>query len=179
MKHCLLFGFISALACSFVTLVLFFAGFHSDVSKLGTANVVGGVANLAIAITCMVLGTKAVREDNPPEEAFGYGRALWAGFRIAAVSTVISSVFSYCYFAFINPGFSDVLLQDKMTKLEASGVSGAKLEQAESMTKMFLAPGPAAIFGLVIGLIFGLVVSLIVAAFLKRAPQAPAVPPSL
>jgi len=179
MKHCLLFGFISALACAFVTLVLFFAGFHSDVSKLGAANAIGGIADLAIGVTCMVLGTKAVREDNPPDEAFGYGRALWASFRVAVVSSLLSTVFSYCYFAFINPGFSDVLLQDKMAKLEASGASGARLEQAEAMTKMFLAPGPAALFGLVFGLIFGLVFALIVAAFLKRAAQAAPLPPAL
>lgn len=179
MKHCLLFGFISALASAVLTLVLYFAGFHSDVAKLGAANWIGGLANLFVGISCVVLGTKAVRQDFPPGEPFGYGSALWAAFRTAAVASVLGAVFSYCYFAFINPDFSDVLLQDKMQKLEASGVSGAKLEQAEAMTKMFLAPGPAAIFGLVVGLFFALIIALIVAAFLKRPAQADAVPPPL
>jgi hypothetical protein len=181
MKHCLLFGFVSALATAFVTLVLYFAGFHSDVAKLGAANWIGGLVDLAIAVTCVVLGTRAVREDNPPGEAFGYGRALWAALRTAIVAVVIGTVFSYCYLAFINPGFSDVLLQDKMQKLEASGASGAKLEQAEAMTRMFLSPGWAAIFGLVFGMLYSLVIALIVAACMKRpAEAAPAgLPPTL
>jgi hypothetical protein len=177
MKHVLFYGFVSALIGAVLVLVLYFTGFHSDVSKLGVASVIGNIAGLVITVSCMVLGTKAVRDDTPPEEDFGYGRALWASFRISLVSTFLYGVFNFCYVSFINPGFIDIMVQGQMAKLEAKGVSGPALDNAEAMTRKFMQPVPAFIFVLLIGTLFGLVLSLIVAAVLKRKTPVTATPP--
>jgi len=175
MKTCILFGFIAALAGAFLVLIEFFVGLHSDISRLPVANVVGSFGGLAISITCTVLGVKARRADVPAGEAFGYGRAAWSGIVINAVGSVLSAVFLYAYYAFINPGFADILLQDSSNKLEAKGLSGDRLEKIEAFNRIMFTPGWMAVFAVVLGLVFGVVLALIVAAFLKR-PAPAAVP---
>jgi hypothetical protein len=173
MKTCLLYGFISALAAAFLTLILFFLGFHSDPARLLAAGRIGNLGGLAIAVTCMALGIKARRAEVPAGEPFGYGSALGAGVMISLFSSIFSSIFSYAYNAFINPAFAEMLLQAKLAGLDASGMSGDRLEKAESMTRLMFNPGALAILVLVIGFIFGVLIALVVAAFLKRPGPPP------
>jgi hypothetical protein len=168
MKNCFLYGFISALAGAFLNLILFFAGLHSDPAKLGLANGISLVVGLAIGISTIMLGMKARREEIPPTADFGYGAALWVGTRIAFISAFLSAIFIYCYYAFINAGFSDILLQDQAAKMEAKGVSSDQIEKIQQMSGWLFKPVPAACIGLIIGTIFGVILSLIIAAFMKR-----------
>src|SRR5271157_6323037 len=174
MKTCSLYGFISALAGAVLALVLYFLGFHSDPAKLSAAKWIGGLGGIAIAIACTALGVKARREEVPEAEGFGYGSALGAGMQVTLVSSILSSIFNYAYLVFINPGFTDVILQDTMDKLQAKGMSGAQLEQAEKFSRFMMGPGIQSVTAL-IGILFaGFIISLIVAAFLKRpAPAGP------
>jgi hypothetical protein len=172
MKTCALYGFISALAGAFLTLIMFFLGWHSDASKLGLASGVGSVGGLAIYATCIALGVKGRRDETPAVEGFGYGRALGAGLGVASISTLLSTIFSFCYNTFINPAFTDLLLQDRIDKIESS-MSGDKLEKTEQFTRMMFHPLPLAIYFVIIGMVLGLVISLIVAAVLKREPVLP------
>jgi hypothetical protein len=175
MKTCSLYGFISALAGALLALALYFLGFHSDPAKLPAAKAIGICGGLAIVITCSVLGVKARRAEIPEDQGFGYGRALWTGMQIAIVSSFLTAIFNYLYFAFINPAFIDIMLQDQMDKLQAKGISGAQLEQVEKVSRFMMSPGMQSVFTLIGGLIIGFLISLIVAAFLKR-PE-PAGPP--
>jgi predicted DNA repair protein MutK len=168
MKTCAMYGFISALSGAFLVLILFFTGFHSDPAKLTAATWIGGVCGLGIGITCMVLGVKARRAEVPASEGFSYGRALGTGFLISVFSSVLSAIFTFAYYKFINPGFVDIVVQDKMAKLEASGMSSDKLEKTEAGMRMFMGPIPQAVSAIIGGLIFGLIIALIVAAVLKR-----------
>jgi len=175
MKTCSFYGFLSALAGVLVVLALYFLGFHSDQAKLAAAKGIGGVSGLTIGAAITALGVKARRAEVPESEGFGYGRALGAGTLIAFVSSALSAVFAYAYAAFINPGFAEIMLQDSMDKLQAKGMSGAQLDQAEKFTRFMMGPGMQGIFTLIVGCIVGFIIALIVAAFLKRS--APAVPP--
>jgi hypothetical protein len=177
MKTCALYGFISALAGALVTLALYFLGFHSDPAKLGAAKWIGGCLGFAIAITFTVLGIKARRAEIPETQPFGYGSALWAGVQITAVSSFLSAIFIYLYYGFINRGFTELMLQDAMDKVQAKGVSGADLDRVEKMTRFMMSPGIQFVSVLIFGVIFGFILSLIIAAFLKR-PE-PAGPPTI
>jgi hypothetical protein len=177
MKTCALYGFISTLAGAFLVLILYFAGFHSDPSKLGAAQAIASIGGLAIAVTCTALGMRARREETPAAEEFGYGATLGAGVLIALVGSVLGAIFTYAYHAFINPGFSEILIQDAVTKMEAKGVSGAQLDKIESFDRILFSPVGMAVSALVIGFIFGVIISLIVAAFVKR--PAPSQPPAV
>lgn len=177
MKTCSLYGFISALAGALLGIVLYFLGYHSDPAKLAAAQLIGGCTGFAIIVACIALGTSARRAEMPQEQGFGYGAALLAGTQISIVSAFLSGVFNYAYLAFINPGFAEILLQDKMDKLQAKGVSGADLDRAESITRTMLHPLPAAIFGLIYLFIVGFLVALVVSAFVRR--PAPSGPPAV
>jgi hypothetical protein len=177
MKTSALYGFVSALSGAFLVMILYFTGMHSDPAKLVLAGWIGGLCGLGIGVTCIVLGVKARRAETPADKAFGYGQAFWAGTQIAAVSAVLSSIFTYCYYAFINPGFLDVMVQDKMAKLEASGLSSDQLEKSEAGIRMFTSPVLQAVFGLIGGVIVGVIIALIVAAVVKK--RVPVGPPAL
>jgi hypothetical protein len=172
MKICALFGFISALAGAFLILTMFFLGLHSDISKLGIANTVGSVGALVVSVACTVLGVKAWGAELPAGEGFGYGRALQAGVLITLFGSAFSSVFIYAYHRFINPGLSDILLQDSFNKLEARGLSGERLDKMEAFNRVLFTPFWEAVTGLVFGIIVGVIMSLVVAAILKRPPPA-------
>jgi hypothetical protein len=173
MKTYTLYGFISSLAGAFLTLLLYFAGFHSDPSKLAAAKWIGGLLGIAILTTCVVLGIKARREEIPVEHDFGYWRSFFASFMICAVATVFNLVFTYVYNTFINPGFNDLLLQEQLNKIEASGMSGDKLDRAEGFTRSMFHPVPQAIFFVVISLVIAVVLSLILAGFFTRKAVQP------
>ncbi len=168
MKTSALYGFIWALAGAFLTLILYFTGFHSDVAKLATAGWIGGIAGLGIAVTCMVVGVKARRAELPAEADFGYGAALWTGVLISIVASLLSSLFSYIYWAFINPGFADIVVQNQVSKLEAGGMTGDKLDKAEAMTRVMASPVPQSIIALIMGVLVGTIIALIIAGFLKK-----------
>jgi hypothetical protein len=173
MKTCSLYGLILAVTGAIVTLILYFLGYHSDPAKVGTGQLIGGLVILTASFVITAMGIKARRAEVPASEPFGYGRALGAGVLISLVAVVLSTVFNLVYASFINTGFTEVMLQAQMDKLQAKGMSGADLERAENMTRMMMGTVPSAILGILFGMVIGVIISLILAAFLKRtAPPA-------
>jgi Protein of unknown function (DUF4199) len=173
MKTCSLYGLFLAVTGAVITLLLYFLGYHSDPAKLGAGKLIGGLVVLVASVFITVLGIKARRSEVPESEPFGYGKALGAGMMVSVVAVLLSTVFNFVYFTFINTGYMELMVQDQMDKLQAKGLSGAQLEQAEKMTRMMMGPVPSALIGVIVGLFFGLLIALILAAFLKRpAPAA-------
>jgi hypothetical protein len=170
MKTCFLYGFLLAVAGSILILVLYFLGFHSDPTKLAAGNWIGGVLGLGIGISFTVLGVKARRSEVPENVEFGYGRALGAGVLISLFASILSTIFNYVYAAFINPGLTEIRIQDAMGKLEAKGITGIQAENMEKGMRFMSSPGILALSNLIGGFIFGVILSLIIAAFLKRPP---------
>jgi hypothetical protein len=175
MKTCALYGIAIAVADALLVLVLFFLGFHSDPAKLPAAQWIGGLGALAIGVTFTALGVKARRAEIPETEPFGYGGALWAGVKVSFVACLLSSVFNYAYSAFINPGLTDIIVQDRLDKMQARGMGSAQTDQAERFIRFLMSPGVYAVYTFFLGMILALVLCLIIAAFLKRGE--PAEPP--
>jgi hypothetical protein len=166
MKTSAIYGFVSALAGAFLVLLQYFAGLHSDPAKLGVANAIGTIGGVAIAIACITLGMRARRAEAAGRE-FGYGSAFAAGFQVTVVSTVLSAIFTYAYYAFINPAFSEVLTENALAKLQAGGMSGAKLDSMEGFYHHLFSPLGALIIALIFGTILGIVISLLAAIFVR------------
>jgi hypothetical protein len=175
MKTCALYGFAIALADALLVLALFFLGFHSDQAKLPAAQLIGGLGALAIGVTFTALGIKARRAEVPETEDFGYGRAFGAGVQVSAVACLLSAAFNYAYFAFINPGLSDIIVQAQLDKMAARGMGDAQIERATQFVRFMWSPGMYAVQTLIGGFIFAVILSLIIAAFLRR--EVPAEPP--
>ncbi len=113
----------------------------------------------------------------PASEDFGYGAALGAGVLISLVGAVLSAIFTYVYHAFINPGFSDILVQDALSKMEGKGIPSAQMDKIESFDRILFSPPAMAAIALIFGFIFGVIISLVVAAIVKK--PAPAKTPAL
>jgi hypothetical protein len=172
MKIPLLYGLYMTLAGFVLTLVLYFLGFHTDAAKLPSAQWISNIGLLVICVTFIVLGTKAQRAQTPLTEDFGYGRALWTGVKIAFFAALFGIVTNFLYTRVINPGFTDVIVQAQLDKMEAKGMSSAQIEQAEKGVRFFMGPIMMSCFVFIGSIFWGTLLSLITAAFLKRKPVA-------
>jgi hypothetical protein len=178
MKTSATYGFVGALAGAFLVLLQYFAGLHSDPAKLGVANAIGGIGGLVIGISAIVLGMRARRaEAASAGHEYGYGPAFAAGFQVSLVSCLVSAVFTYCYYAFINPAFTEVLTEDALAKAQAKGLSGAQLDRMQGFYHGMFSPLGALIVTIIFGLIGGVVISLLAAIFVrsKEPPRVAAV----
>ncbi len=170
MKTSLTYGFIMTLCGAFVGLGMFFGGLHSDPDKLKLAQTIGLVLGLVISVACVLLGMREKRANTPADKAWGYGAALGTGVMIGLFGTIFGAVYNYCYFAFIDPNFREVVLQAQLTALEAKNLSSAQIEGAEPYIRPWLSPGAMTATGAVMAFIWNLVISLVVAAFVKNRP---------
>ena len=168
MKTYLTYGSAMAGGGFLLILVLYILGFHSDPAKLDTAQWVGGCGSLGIAITCIVLGTKARRAQVPSTEGFGYGSALGTGVLIALFASLLGLATTFLYNGVINPHFTEVMMQAQANKMEAKGLSADQIEKIQGMSAMFMKLPVLMVSGFLFNMFFGTVISLISAAFLKR-----------
>jgi len=146
-------------------LLMYFLGFQTD--KMATGQYLNWLG-LIISIVILWLGIKAVREETP-DKSLTYGQGVGAGTLISLYSGLMSAVYSYIHFKFINPAFFDYQAEMLRAQWAAKGMSDAQIEQAEAMTRKFSGPIASAIFTPIIVVIIGVLISLVLAAILKRA----------
>ena len=180
MKTSLTYGATMAAASFALVLLLYVAGFHDSPEKMSAAQWAGGLGGIGIGIACLALAMREKRALSNPENDWGYGSALGAGILTALVGGVLGAVSGWLYFAVINPGFSDVVLQAQLAGLEAKGMSAAQIAGAEPMMKKFSSPAMMTVFQGFFGFLWSVLLSLVVAIFFRRRDTpAAAVPPSL
>lgn len=161
-----MYALIMAIGQIVITLIGFFLGYQTD--KINQGAWFGFVpAIYAIAINWVAL--RAVREEDAGKY-MTYGKGVATGFKIALYSGLIGSAYAFIHFTFVNPNFSDYLIEASRTKWAAAGMSDSAMEGAEKGVRMFTKPVVQAVVGFIFSIIFGLVISLILAAFLKRNP---------
>lgn len=147
-----------------LNLLLYFTGFQTE--KLATGQYLNWLG-FVIMFAVLWLGIKAVR-DEAPEKGMSYGRGVGTGTLISLYSGLMSSVYSFIHFKFVNPEFADYQLALIRPKWEAAGMPEAQMEQAEKMTRAMMGPVAQAILTPIMVVLFGLILSLIIAAILKR-----------
>lgn len=156
------------IASAVFSLLMFFLGFQTD--KMAAGQYVQWLG-LGLTFALLWLGIKAVREESPGK-ALSYGRGVGAGTLISLYSGLMSAVYNYIHFKFINPDFFDYQAEFMKAKWAAKGMSDAQIDAAEAMMRKFSGPGMTAFFTPIATVIMGLIMALIIAAILKRpAPQ--------
>lgn len=171
MKTTFFYGLSMAIAGTLMTFVLYFLGLHDAADKIGTAQTIAMIGGMAITIGGLILAVKARRSEIPDEEDFGYGRALGAGVLTSLWASIFGSISSVVYMGFINPGMQDLIIENEITKLEASGMSVEQIDQAEGMIRMMTSPAASGIMGFIGAFVISVVICLIIAAVLKRPAQ--------
>jgi len=159
------YALILTITGALLNLLLFFTGFQTE--KLATGQYFQWLG-AAIMIAVLGLGIKAVREESP-DKAMSYGKGVGTGVLISLYSGLMSSVYNFIHFKFVNPNFPEYQLALIRSKWEAAGMSDAQMDQAEKMTRPMLGPVATAIMTPIMVVLFGLICSLIIAAILKRA----------
>jgi Protein of unknown function (DUF4199) len=162
----LIYAFALTLSQALFSLLMYFLGYQTD--KMAAGQNLQWFS-LIISIVILTLGIKAVREENEGKY-LTYGQGVAAGTLISLFSGLMSAVYTYIHFKFINPNFFDYQVALMHEKWAAKGMSDAQMEQAETMMRKFSGPGIYAISTPIIAVVIGVVLTLIIAAVLKRNP---------
>ncbi|AOS45044.1 hypothetical protein Verru16b_02113 [Lacunisphaera limnophila] len=165
------YALILTIASAVFQLLLYFTGFQTEKLAVGQhLNWLG----LIIMIVVLFLGIKAVREE-APDKSLTYGKGVGTGVLISLFSGLMSAVYSFIHFKFVNTEFADYQLELIRAKWEEAGMGAAQMEQAEGFTRAMMGPVAQAIMTPIMAVVLGTIISLIAAAILKRPAPAPTV----
>jgi Protein of unknown function (DUF4199) len=169
------YALVLAIIGAIFSLLMYFTGFQTE--KLVTGERLG-MLMLVVHAAVLWFGLKAVREESP-DKSLSYGQGVGAGVLISLYAGLMSAVYSFIHYMFINTSYVDYKMEEIRQKWVQAGMPDARMEQAEAFTRKFLmGPVPFAIIALFLSVVFGLILSLIIAAILKRPKPAGAIPPA-
>jgi uncharacterized membrane-anchored protein len=126
-----------------------------------------GYLSYLVLIGGLFISIKAYR-DQFNEGFVSYGRAVGYGVLVALLAGVISSVFTFVLYEFIDQNLIDKLLLESENKMIESGLDGEQLDIAMEMNKKVITPGFLTVMGILGQTFMGLVFSLVLAVFLKK-----------
>jgi len=158
------YALILTIASAVFNLLLYLTGFQTE--KLAVGQNLQWLG-FGIMIVILFLGIKAVREESPGKY-LSYGKGVGTGTLISLFSGLMSAVYSYIHYKFVNTEFADYNMQMVHAKWEQAGMSADQMEKAEGITRMFMGPVAIAIMTPIMAVFFGLIISLILSIFLKR-----------
>lgn len=161
------YAVIMTAASAAFQLILFFTGLQTE--RLATGKWVQWLG-LLIPVVVLYIGIKAVQEESPGH-ALTYGQRVGAGVLISLYSGLMSAVYTFVHFKFINTEFADYTIEMIRTQWAARGLTPSQMDAAEKITRAMLGPGVQAIIAPVFAVLIGTIVSLIVAALLANKPQ--------
>lgn len=173
MSTTLTYGVYLALANSALTLAGFFLGYQTENMASGQwFQYLSWVAMLVLVI----LGIRAVREENE-HKALSYGRGVGTASLIGLYSGLIGGVYAFIHFKFVNPSFTDYLVEFIRNQPQSAGMTDAQLAGMEQGVRMFYSPVVLAIASPFITTLICTVIGLVASAFLKKPLPAGAEPP--
>ncbi len=155
------YGVIGGLISIVLGLVSYLAGMQ------GTIPTIISIISIIVNIAIIVYAIRAHR-DNDLGGYISYGRCLGVGVLTALIMGVISAVWVYVLYNFIDPGLPEMMTQMQIEQLEEQGMSDDQIEASLDMMSRFTSPNAIAGMALIGGPIWGLIVSLIAGAFLKK-----------
>jgi ABC-type multidrug transport system fused ATPase/permease subunit len=97
-----------------------------------------------------------------------YGKCVALGSLTLAVSALISTITSYIYIKFIDPGITEKLIEISIVEMENSGASEMQIEQTIGILETMLSPEMMTIMGFFSYMFMGGLILLIIAAFMKK-----------
>jgi hypothetical protein len=123
--------------------------------------------SLAISVVVLYLLLRSYR-DTLNNGYITYGRAVGAGVVMNVYAALITAVYIYFLFGFIDPGLIDKQMLDAEEKLIARGMPESSIDAGLQMQAKFMKPWFMAISSIFSAVFFGLILSLIVSLFIKK-----------
>ena len=159
MNNSIKYGLFAGLAMVLTSLLLY----TFDLNAASWAQ----YGSLLVLLAGVIVGTLAFR-DKCSSGYISYGRSLGSGVLISLVVGIIMAVYTYLFFAFFDPDQILKMAQAAEENMYKQGLSDDQIEQAMSVTKMFMTPLFVAISGLFSMLLWGTVFSLLASIFIKK-----------
>ena len=159
--HAMYYGLITGAAMVIFSLILYIAGLYMNRTL--------GYISFLILIGGMIWGTLEFRKLSP-NGFMTYGKAFSSCFMIALFAAIISALYTFVFAEFINPNFSQEILDKAREGMMSSGqpMTDEQIDQAMTWTARFTTPVMMAIWGLITTVAISAVISLVVAIFLKK-----------
>jgi hypothetical protein len=132
-----------------------------------TLNKNQGYFLLLILIVVLFLFVKAYR-DNYLHGYMTYGQAVGAGVVIFLYYAIITAIFVYILYKYIDPGLVSKQLANTEEMLEKRGMTQEALDAAMNIQKKLIKPGIMAPFSILGSMVTGVIMSLIVGIFVRK-----------
>ena len=145
-----------------ISIVLFLAIYFGGLLGASWPSWIGAVISAGI----IYMAHKEFKELG--DGYMSYGKGLGIGTFTSAISSAVSSIFTYVYVKFINTDYTTELLDITRYAMEDEGQGEDQIEMAMGMMEKFMSPEAMLGMGLVAGIFFGFIISLIVAAITKN-----------
>ncbi|MDT0557315.1 DUF4199 domain-containing protein [Ichthyenterobacterium sp. W332] len=128
------------------------------------------IASFVLGVLVFVYGIKAYKLSN--SNMLSIGQAVKVGLAIAVVGGLISAIYSYVHYEFIYPEFIDMQMDTAREQMleRNPNMTQEQIDQAMSMSSMFMTSTFFSLMSVIGSLIFGLIVSLI-AGLIMRSDQ--------
>ncbi len=132
-----------------------------------TLNKVQGYVFLVILIVALYFLIKSYR-DNYLHGQMTYGQAVGSGMVIFLYYSIITAIFTYILFAFIDPGLIDKQIAYAEEIMQKRGLPQEAMDTAMKIQQKMIKPGIIAPMSLLSSMLYGLIMSLIVGIFVKK-----------
>jgi hypothetical protein len=132
-----------------------------------TLNKVQGYVFLVILIVALYFLIKSYR-DNYLHGQMTYGQAVGSGMVIFLYYSIISAIFTYILFAFIDPGLIDKQIAFAEEVMQKRGLPQEAMDAAMKIQQKMIKPGIIAPMSLLSNMLYGLIMSLIIGIFVKN-----------
>ncbi len=162
------YGLFAGLILIVVALGVHLTGMVDYTGQSSSGTWISTLINYGVLTAFIVL---AVRQHRDQELGGGitFGRSFYVGFIVILVAGILSAIWGYVFFAFIEPDLIDQMMEmQKEVMMDQQGMSASDADKAMEMGAMFMSPGFFAIVGLLSTLFVGAIISLIVAAVMKN-----------
>ena len=120
-----------------------------------------------VLIIGLFLGIKSYR-DKYLNGFITYGQSLGAGVIIMLYYSLITAVFTYLLYKFIDPNLTDKLLAITEEQLVERGMTEGMIEQSMQIQKKIMTPLVMSVSSIFAGVFIGTILSLIISLFTKR-----------
>ena len=120
-----------------------------------------------VIIVGIFLGIKSYR-DKYLNGFITYGQSLGAGVIIMLYYSIISAVFTYVLYKFIDPNLTDKMLALTEEQLVERGMAEGMIEQSMQVQRKILTPLVMSVSSIFAGVFIGTILSLIISLFTKR-----------
>ena len=122
---------------------------------------------IPIYIVALFLGIKAYR-DNYLKGFITYGQSMGAGVIIVLYYAIISAVFAYILYSFIDPGLIDKMLAVAEQRIIDRGLPESAVEQAMNMQSKIMKPWIMSLSSIFNSMLMGTVLVLIISIFTRK-----------